>query len=70
MGPVPCLSTHWGQLLVFEQSFAGILEHHVGGMAAVIFGFSFPGLPFVLLMPLCLVAGALGGASISAFANT
>ncbi len=34
----------------------------MGGMAAVIMGFSFPGLPFVVLMPLCLLAGALAGA--------
>ena len=34
----------------------------MGGMAAVITGFSFPGLPFVVLTPLCLLAGALVGA--------
>lgn len=34
----------------------------MGGMAAVITGFSFPGLPFVVLTPLCLLAGALAGA--------
>ncbi|KGB82840.1 hypothetical protein JT55_05225 [Rhodovulum sp. NI22] len=34
----------------------------MGGMAAVIFGFSFAALPVVLLLPLSLLAGALGGA--------
>ena len=34
----------------------------MGGMAAVIVGFSFPGLPFYVLLPLCLIAGALTGA--------
>ncbi|NNF72721.1 MAG: ABC transporter permease [Rhodobacteraceae bacterium] len=34
----------------------------MGGLAAVIFGFTFSGLPFVLLMPLSLLAGALMGA--------
>ena len=34
----------------------------MGGMAAVIFGFSFAALPAVLLLPLSLLAGALGGA--------
>ncbi|MHC0054600.1 ABC transporter permease [Actibacterium sp. D379-3] len=33
----------------------------MGGMAAVIMGFSFPGLPFAILMPSCLLAGALAG---------
>ena len=34
----------------------------VGGMAAVITGFSFPGLPVFVLLPLCLLSGALAGA--------
>jgi simple sugar transport system permease protein len=34
----------------------------MGGLAAVIFGFTFAGLPFALLMPLSLLAGALTGA--------
>lgn len=34
----------------------------MGGMAAVVFAFSFPGLPFPVLMLLALVAGALVGA--------
>lgn len=34
----------------------------MGGMAAVIVGFSFPGLPFAVLMPLCLLAAAVTGA--------
>ena len=34
----------------------------MGGMAAVITGFSFPGLPVFVLLPLCLLSGALGGA--------
>jgi simple sugar transport system permease protein len=41
----------------------------LGGMAAAIFGFSFPGLPFWLLMPLCLVVGALTGALYAAIAG-
>jgi len=41
----------------------------MGGMAAVIFGFSFPGLPFAILMPLALVAGALAGALYAAIAG-
>ena len=34
----------------------------MGGMAAVVTGFSFPGLPFVVLLPLCLLSGAMAGA--------
>lgn len=34
----------------------------MGGIAAVITGFSLPGLPFILLLPLCLLSGALVGA--------
>ena len=34
----------------------------MGGMAAVITGFSFPGLPVFVLLPLCLLSGALAGA--------
>jgi len=34
----------------------------VGGMAAVIFGFSFAGLPIFIHLPLALLAGALAGA--------
>ncbi len=34
----------------------------MGGLAAVIFGFTFSALPFVILMPLSLLAGALTGA--------
>lgn len=41
----------------------------MGGMAAVIMGFSFPGLPFVILMPLCLLAGALAGALYASIAG-
>ncbi len=41
----------------------------MGGLAAVIFGFSFPNLPFLILMPMCLVAGALVGALYAAIAG-
>lgn len=41
----------------------------MGGLAAVIFGFSFPNLPFLVLMPMCLVAGALVGALYAAIAG-
>lgn len=41
----------------------------MGGMAAVIMGFSFPELPFAILMPLCLLAGALGGALYASIAG-
>lgn len=41
----------------------------MGGMAAVIAGFSFPGLPFLILMPLCLLAGALAGAFYASIAG-
>lgn len=34
----------------------------LGGIAAVVVGFSFPGLPIYLHLPLALIAGALGGA--------
>jgi simple sugar transport system permease protein len=34
----------------------------MGGLAAVLVGFSLAGLPFALLMPLCLLAGAVMGA--------
>ena len=33
----------------------------VGGIAAVIVGFSFPGLPWIIHMPLALLAGAVAG---------
>lgn len=41
----------------------------MGGTAAVIFGFSFPGLPAPLLLPLCLLAGALAGAFYASIAG-
>ncbi|MBA3909136.1 MAG: ABC transporter permease [Rhodobacter sp.] len=41
----------------------------MGGIAAVIVGFSLPGLPFALLMPLCLLAGALVGALYASIAG-
>lgn len=41
----------------------------LGGMAAVVFGFSFPDLPFFVLMPLCLLAGALIGALYASIAG-
>ncbi|MDJ0630138.1 MAG: ABC transporter permease [Rhodobacter sp.] len=41
----------------------------VGGLAAVIVGFSLPGLPFAVLMPLCLLAGALVGAAYASIAG-
>jgi simple sugar transport system permease protein len=41
----------------------------MGGMAAVIMGFSFPDLPFAVLMPLCLLAGALAGALYASIAG-
>ncbi len=41
----------------------------MGGLAAVIFGFSFPNLPFLVLMPMCLLAGALVGALYAAIAG-
>jgi simple sugar transport system permease protein len=33
----------------------------IGGIVAVIFGFSFPGLPWIIHLPLALAAGALAG---------
>ena len=41
----------------------------MGGMAAVIMGFSFPGLPFLILLPLCLLAGAMAGALYASIAG-
>jgi general nucleoside transport system permease protein len=41
----------------------------MGGMAAVIMGFSLPGLPFLILMPLCLLAGAMAGALYASIAG-
>jgi simple sugar transport system permease protein len=41
----------------------------LGGLAAVVAGFSLPGLPFWLLLPLCLLVGALTGALYAAFAG-
>lgn len=41
----------------------------MGGTAAVIFGFSFPSLPFVILMPLSLLAGAVVGALYASIAG-
>ena len=41
----------------------------MGGLAAVIFGFSFPGLPFPVLMVACLIAGALTGALYASIAG-
>lgn len=41
----------------------------MGGVAAVIVGFSFPGLPVYIHLPLALVAGALGGAAWASIAG-
>lgn len=41
----------------------------MGGLAAVIIGFSFPGLPMVIHLPLALLAGALVGALWAAIAG-
>jgi simple sugar transport system permease protein len=41
----------------------------MGGMAAVIVGFSFPDLPMMLHLPLALVAGAVGGALYASIAG-
>ena len=41
----------------------------VGGLVAAIAGFSLSGLPFAILMPLCLIAGALAGAFYAAIAG-
>lgn len=41
----------------------------MGGLAAVIFGFSFPGLPFPVLMIACLIVGALTGGLYAAVAG-
>jgi general nucleoside transport system permease protein len=41
----------------------------IGGMAAVVVGFSFPGLPLVVHLPLALLAGALFGALWAAIAG-
>ena len=41
----------------------------IGGMAAVICGFSFPGLPFAILLPLCLIAGGVVGAAYASIAG-
>lgn len=41
----------------------------VGGLSAVIFGFTFAYLPFVVLMPLSLLAGALAGAFYASIAG-
>lgn len=41
----------------------------MGGLAAAIFAFSFPGLPAIVLIPLSLLAGALAGAIYAGFAG-
>jgi simple sugar transport system permease protein len=41
----------------------------MGGMAAVVVGFSFPDLPMMLHLPLALVAGAVGGALYASIAG-
>ena len=41
----------------------------IGGMAAVITGFSFPGLPMIVYVPLVLVVGALAGGLYAAIAG-
>lgn len=41
----------------------------IGGMAAVAVGFSLPGLPIYLHLPLALLAGAIGGAAWAAIAG-
>ncbi len=41
----------------------------MGGLAAVIVGFSLPGLPWIVLMPACLLAGAATGALYAAIAG-
>ena len=41
----------------------------MGGLAAVVVGFSLPGLPAVLLLPLCLLAGAVTGAAYASIAG-
>jgi simple sugar transport system permease protein len=41
----------------------------IGGMAAVICGFSVPGLPFAILLPLCLIAGGVVGAAYASIAG-
>jgi simple sugar transport system permease protein len=41
----------------------------MGGLAAVMFGFTFPGLPFPVLMVACLIAGALTGALYASIAG-
>lgn len=41
----------------------------MGGLAAVVVGFSFPGLPFAVLMPACLIAGAIAGGLYAAIAG-
>ena len=41
----------------------------IGGMAAVIVGFSFPGLPMIIHLPLALLAGALAGAAWASIAG-
>jgi len=41
----------------------------IGGMAAVVVGFSFKSLPFVVHMPLALLAGALAGAAWASIAG-
>lgn len=41
----------------------------IGGVAAVIVGFSFPGLPIYIHLPLALAAGALGGAAWASIAG-
>jgi simple sugar transport system permease protein len=41
----------------------------MGGLAAVMFGFSFPGLPFPVLMVACLIVGALTGALYASIAG-
>lgn len=41
----------------------------MGGIAAVVVGFSLPGLPFAILMPVCLLAGALMGALYASIAG-
>jgi len=41
----------------------------IGGMGAVVVGFSFPGLPMIIHLPLALIAGAIAGAAWASIAG-
>jgi simple sugar transport system permease protein len=69
---IPLVLTGLGLALGFRAGLFNIGAEGqllMGGMAAVVFGFTFPGLPFVVLMPLCLLAAATVGALYASIAG-